>query len=404
MSRFESATNIPTSLDGRRRRRRAIAALEAQLKEAMLEIAELRARDALKTQFLANISHDLRTPLTAVITHAEILRDGILGDLTPRQLESVRGIISGGRQLLNQVGEILTYARGAANQLTLVPTRFARARRARAGERAQRVAAQEEATLARRRRRIGSAAGRSRDREKIAHVVGNLLGNAIDFTPPGGRVWLRAARADARDRPSLRRRSRRHGRRHRVGAPRSDLPRIRAGRFDAVAPAPRHGPRPHDRAASSSSCTADGSGSRASSAQAAGSSSPFRSRHRRTDRQRAMDAQPHVLVVEDNELVSGALRILFESGGYRVSVAASIAADARRRARAIRPMLILLDLTLPDGDGLTLVEPLLAVGMQSESSRSRATTISKRASAVSPRVRRRAGEAGAVARAAARRA
>src|SRR5581483_6098929 len=102
-----------------------ITALEARLKEAVVEIAELRARDALKTQFLANISHDLRTPLTAVITHAEILRDGILGDLTPRQMESVRGIINGGRQLLNQVGEILTYARGAANQLALVPTRFA---------------------------------------------------------------------------------------------------------------------------------------------------------------------------------------------------------------------------------------------------------------------------------------
>src|SRR5213596_4052990 len=101
------------------------AALESLYGQAIAEIAELRARDALKTQFLANISHDLRTPLTAVITHAEILRDGILGDLTPRQMESVRGIISGGRQLLGQVGEILTYARSAANQLTLVPTRFA---------------------------------------------------------------------------------------------------------------------------------------------------------------------------------------------------------------------------------------------------------------------------------------
>src|ERR1700743_2804895 len=102
-----------------------VAALEAQLNEAAVEIAELRARDALKTQFLSNISHDLRTPLTAVVTHAEILRDGILGDLTPRQLDSVRGIISGGRQLLNQVGEILTYARGAANQLSLTTTTFA---------------------------------------------------------------------------------------------------------------------------------------------------------------------------------------------------------------------------------------------------------------------------------------
>src|SRR3954469_9317731 len=98
--------------------------LEAQLARAHEHIAELEARDSLKTQFLANISHDLRTPLTAVITHAEILRDGILGELAPRQLDSISGIIAGGRQLLDQVGEILAYARGAANQLTLVPTSF----------------------------------------------------------------------------------------------------------------------------------------------------------------------------------------------------------------------------------------------------------------------------------------
>ena len=108
----------PTSADGR------VMALEAQLKQALQHIADLEARDALKTQFLANISHDLRTPLTAVITHAEILRDGILGALSERQLESITGIINGGRQLLEQVGEILTYARGAANQLTITRTTF----------------------------------------------------------------------------------------------------------------------------------------------------------------------------------------------------------------------------------------------------------------------------------------
>ena len=98
--------------------------LEEALNEAAQINAELQSRDALKTQFLANISHDLRTPLTAIITHAEILRDGILGPLSERQRDSVTSIISGGRQLLDAVGEILTYARGAADQLTVSPSEF----------------------------------------------------------------------------------------------------------------------------------------------------------------------------------------------------------------------------------------------------------------------------------------
>jgi two-component system, NarL family, sensor histidine kinase BarA len=171
------------------------AALEAQLKEAIVEIAELRARDGLKTQFLANISHDLRTPLTAVITHAEILRDGILGELSPRQLESIRGIISGGRQLLNQVGEILTYARGAANQLTLAPMWFA------IRGVFEQVSGLNESLLKKKQLALtidceSAPPQLYADREKIAHVIGNLLGNAIEFTPVGGRVWLRASRDD----------------------------------------------------------------------------------------------------------------------------------------------------------------------------------------------------------------
>jgi signal transduction histidine kinase len=191
MSRVERVTSFHTPLDGTTTPSR-LDALEAQCTAASEEIAELRARDALKTQFLANISHDLRTPLTAVITHAEILRDGILGDLTPRQMESIRGIISGGRQLLNQVGEILTYARGAANQLTLVTSHFAMR------DVLEQVSGLNESLLKKKRLSLTvevepDVPGLEADREKIAHVVGNLLGNAIDFTSPGGRVWLRAS-------------------------------------------------------------------------------------------------------------------------------------------------------------------------------------------------------------------
>ena len=65
--------------------------------------------------------------------------------------------------------------------------------------------------------------------------------------------------------------------------------------------------------------------------------------------------------IEDSALVSGAMRILFENAGRRVSVAASIA-EALSIGSADPASLVLLDLTLPDGSGLTLVEPLLAAG------------------------------------------
>ena len=175
----------PVTAEGR------VMALEAQLKQALQHIADLEARDSLKTQFLANISHDLRTPLTAVITHAEILRDGILGPLSDRQLDSITGIINGGRQLLEQVGEILTYARGAANQLTITRTRFAFA------DVLAQLSALNESLVSKKGLTLatevqGDLAPLYADREKVSHIVGNLLGNAIDFTPPGGRVWVRA--------------------------------------------------------------------------------------------------------------------------------------------------------------------------------------------------------------------
>jgi two-component system sensor histidine kinase BarA len=167
------------------------AALEAMYKAAIAEITEMRNRESLKTQFLANISHDLRTPLTAVITHAEILRDGMLGPLNERQMQSVRGIIAGGRQLLDQVGEILTYARSSANQLVLAPTTFA------IGEIISQVTRINESLIAKKRLGLDVHVDADlpplfADREKVAHILGNLFGNAIDFTPLGGRVWINA--------------------------------------------------------------------------------------------------------------------------------------------------------------------------------------------------------------------
>jgi CheY-like chemotaxis protein len=64
-----------------------------------------------------------------------------------------------------------------------------------------------------------------------------------------------------------------------------------------------------------------------------------------------------VLLVEDNSLVTDALTILLESGGHTVRVAATVA-QAVEQATAARPDVLLLDLTLPDGEGLAVLHQL----------------------------------------------
>lgn len=59
--------------------------------------------------------------------------------------------------------------------------------------------------------------------------------------------------------------------------------------------------------------------------------------------------------------MAGAMQVLLESADFRVSIAASIA-EALDVPPPDTPSLVLLDLTLPDGDGLSLVAPLLASG------------------------------------------
>lgn len=69
-----------------------------------------------------------------------------------------------------------------------------------------------------------------------------------------------------------------------------------------------------------------------------------------------------MLIVEDNEHVTSALRILFETTGRRVTIAHTVA-EAVEKGRSDPPDLVLLDLTLPDGDGLEVTESLKRSGV-----------------------------------------
>jgi CheY-like chemotaxis protein len=67
--------------------------------------------------------------------------------------------------------------------------------------------------------------------------------------------------------------------------------------------------------------------------------------------------QPHILIVEDSALVMDALRILFTETGHQVSVAMTVR-EGVDACRAARPDVMLLDLTLPDGEGLEVLDRL----------------------------------------------
>ena len=70
-----------------------------------------------------------------------------------------------------------------------------------------------------------------------------------------------------------------------------------------------------------------------------------------------------VLLVEDSPMINGALKLLLESGGFDVTVATT-AAEAKAAGSDLRADVMLLDISLPDADGLSVLEALAAKGMR----------------------------------------
>jgi signal transduction histidine kinase len=167
--------------------------LAQRVEELDRAVHELRNLDVAKSQFLANVSHELRTPLTAIVTYGEVLRDGLLGGLSDRQREAVESVIGSGRQLLTMIEEILTYARTTSAAIELHASEFEI-------DDAIRAVYQMNASLIKQKELRYSAhvphdVPRAwGDRDKVIHVLGNLVGNAIQFTPTGGDLRVEVSR------------------------------------------------------------------------------------------------------------------------------------------------------------------------------------------------------------------
>lgn len=79
--------------------------------------AELLRASRMKNEFLANVSHELRTPLNAIVGFVDLLREGVYGELAPRQVKPVERIEASANHLRHLVDQILDLAKIAAGRL-----------------------------------------------------------------------------------------------------------------------------------------------------------------------------------------------------------------------------------------------------------------------------------------------
>ncbi|SFU77353.1 HAMP domain-containing sensor histidine kinase [Pseudoduganella namucuonensis] len=141
--------------------------------------------EADKSRFLRHISHELKTPLAALVEGVSLLEDQVLGALTPQQREIAAILRQNTASLQNQIEDLLRYnaANFEAQNLRRQPCDPAELL---AGV----VASQQLQMQARGVRAVVEGAARPPrlDRDKIAIAVSNLLSNAVRFSPPDGVV------------------------------------------------------------------------------------------------------------------------------------------------------------------------------------------------------------------------
>ncbi len=157
----------------------------------------LQAADRLKTEFLANVSYELRSPLTSISGFSEMLRQDYFGELTERQREYVEGIHESSQHLMHLINDILDLASIEAGYMTLdirevEVESMLRSVLALLNERMKRFSIQ--AILA----CPQGIGGMLADETRIRQVMFHLLSNAVKYSPENGKVTIGAAREDAR--------------------------------------------------------------------------------------------------------------------------------------------------------------------------------------------------------------
>lgn len=162
--------------------------VEESLREQYRKLQEL---DALKSNFVNAISHDLRTPLTSIMGYSEFLEDGIGGELTPNQHDFVIQIQQNTTRLERLVDDLLDFARMDAGTFKLTLKEADLAATAREVLDSLRPLA-ESARVELHDHLAGEPLVALMDAGRIERVLMNLISNALKFTGSGGTVTVSA--------------------------------------------------------------------------------------------------------------------------------------------------------------------------------------------------------------------
>jgi len=150
--------------------------------------AELQELNQLKTQFVQDVSHELRVPLTFIKGYVDLLREGAFGEIKPEQLEPLDIIAERTDRITQLVSDMLTLQRLESEDLELTHVDVAEVALA-AIEGAW--AAAQRAGLVFREEIPQTLSPIIADPDQLSRVFDNLLSNAIKFTPNGGTVTVR---------------------------------------------------------------------------------------------------------------------------------------------------------------------------------------------------------------------
>lgn len=155
-------------------------------------LERLRELDKLKSNFLAMISHELRTPLTSVIGYSEMMLEGMTGPLTEEQGKYLQTIKEKGDSLLELIGTLLDISRIESGILRVNCSEVPLDELV-SGAMTSVIPQAHKKQLDLRWSASDGLSDRVRcDPDKIRQVLVNLLGNAVKFTPNGGRIEVRA--------------------------------------------------------------------------------------------------------------------------------------------------------------------------------------------------------------------